>query len=128
MAKPHAYWVIIIGNTPTAFRAREKDTLIPTLKQLQRTQPTALLKWFDRGRLWSSPLEAHDALKAARHRPATSRGRDWRPGGAHKDPRARFEISRDEKRARFKRRLIQSKTRPNTRPPGRRPRKPKDES
>ena len=28
----------------------------------------------------------------------THRGRDWRPGGAHKDPRARFKVPRDVKR------------------------------
>ncbi|MGH9411379.1 MAG: hypothetical protein ACRD1V_18235, partial [Vicinamibacterales bacterium] len=30
------------------------------------------------------------------------RGRDWRPGGDHKDPRDRFKVPRDVKRARFK--------------------------
>ena len=30
---------------------------------------------------------------------------DWRPGGEHQDPRARFEIPRDEKRRRFAERL-----------------------
>jgi hypothetical protein len=32
----------------------------------------------------------------------TVRGRDWRPGGEHKDPRDRFKVPRDVKRARFK--------------------------
>jgi hypothetical protein len=40
------------------------------------------------------------------------KGRDWRPGGSHKDPRARYEISRDEKRARYKKRLVQGRVRP----------------
>jgi len=31
-----------------------------------------------------------------------ARGRDWRPGGQHKDPRDRFKVPRDVKRARFK--------------------------
>jgi hypothetical protein len=31
-----------------------------------------------------------------------ARGRDWRPGGEHKDPRDRFKVPRDVKRARFK--------------------------
>jgi hypothetical protein len=30
-----------------------------------------------------------------------SRGPDWRPGGAHKDPRSRFKVPRDVKRARM---------------------------
>ena len=33
------------------------------------------------------------------------RGRDWRPGGEHRDPRARFKVPRDLKRARFAARL-----------------------
>ena len=49
------------------------------------------------------------------------RGRDWRPGGAHKDPRDRFKVPRDVKRARFKDKLRRDRTNP---PP---PRKKKDE-
>jgi len=30
------------------------------------------------------------------------RGRDWRPGGEHKDPRERFNVPRDVRRAKFK--------------------------
>ena len=33
------------------------------------------------------------------------RGRDWRPGGQHKDPRDRFKVPRDVKRARYKDKL-----------------------
>ena len=43
------------------------------------------------------------------------RGRDWRPGGAHKDPRDRFKVPRDVKRARFKQN--QQRERANPRPP-----------
>jgi len=99
----HAYWVIVTGTTATAFRAREREELLPTLKQLQRTQPDAVLKWFDRGRLWGSELEALDALKR-RRQAGSGRGRDWRPGGSHVDPRKKYEITRDQKRARFKQR------------------------
>ena len=97
------YWIIVSGVTPTAFRSRRKEDLLPTLKQLQRTQPDTILRWFDRGRSWSSPEEARDA-RLARARAAKSRTRDWRPGGDHKDPRARFKVTRDQKRAQFKRR------------------------
>jgi hypothetical protein len=109
MARSYAYWVIISGSIPTAFRAKRREDLIPTLKQLQRKQPSTVLKWFERGRLWSSQLEAEDALKLARQQPVR-RSREWRPGGDHKDPRARVEVSRDQKRARFKRRLIQGRS------------------
>ena len=103
MPAPHAFWVIVDGATPTAFRAKQRDTLIPTLKQLQRTQPNVSLRWFDRGRLWDSPLAARDALRVRRlARP--DRRPDWRPGGNHVDPKERFKLTRDQKRARFKKR------------------------
>jgi|AP12_2_1047962.scaffolds.fasta_scaffold74743_2 hypothetical protein len=98
----HGHWVIIAAKAPTAFRAKRRETLVPTLKQLQRTQPDAELRWFEGGRLWSGPAEAEAARAERRRMP--KRPADWRPGGDHKDPRARFELSRDEKRARFKRR------------------------
>src|SRR5690349_919050 len=115
MAKRFTCWVIVSGQTPTAFRARQKDDLLPTLRQLQHTQPDTTLKWFDRGRLWNSPEEALEDLRARRRDKPKARGRDWRPGGAHKDPRARYQLTRDEKRARFRKR----RTRPGE-PPKRR--------
>lgn len=95
------HWVIIAAGAPTAFRAKHRDTLVPTLKQLQRTQPDAALRWFDGTRLWVSQAEANEARRVG-HR-GEKRPAAWRPGGDHKDPRARFKLSRDEKRARFKR-------------------------
>jgi hypothetical protein len=84
-----AYWTILIDDKPTAFRARDKADLLPTFHQLQRTNPNIVFKWFARGRLWASPEAARDAQR--RPQPRTeSRSRDWRPGGDHKDPRARF--------------------------------------
>jgi len=86
----YAYWTILIDQKPTAFRARDQADLVPTLQQLRRTNPDVILKWFARGRLWESP----DHERAARQRPAAekkpARGREWRPGGQHRDPRARF--------------------------------------
>jgi hypothetical protein len=107
MAKVFKYWVIIAGNTPTAFRSREQEPLIPTLKQLQRTQPNATLAWFERDRLWTSPEQAEENL--ARHRGLRrERGATWRPGGQHKDPKARVVLTRDQKRAKFKKQLIRN--------------------
>jgi hypothetical protein len=82
-----AYWTILIDQKPTAFRAREQGELIPTLQQLRRTNPDVVLKWFARGRLWESPDHERETRQRAAKTPA--RSRDWRPGGQHRDPRAR---------------------------------------
>jgi hypothetical protein len=86
-----AYWTILIDGQPTAFRARDQQDLLPTLTQLKRTNKDVLLRWFARGRLWESQQQDFDARRQ-RKAPsaAASRGRDWRPGGQHADPRARF--------------------------------------
>ena len=97
----HAYWVILVGATPTAFRSSTRDVLVPTLRQLQRTQSDVTLRWFERGRLWESPEAARFGLRA-KPPDAEKRRPEWRPGGDHRDPRARFELTRDQKRARFK--------------------------
>ena len=98
MPPRYAYWTILIDDKPTAFRAREKAELAPTFHQLQRTNPNIVFKWFARGRLWESPEEARDALR--RPRPARERrDREWRPGGQHADPRARFKRRSDKPHA-----------------------------
>lgn len=125
--KRFAYWVIVAGAQPTSFRARQAEDLLPTLRQLQRTQPTAELKWFERGRFWHSK-EAAAAAARDRRKPA-GRGPDWRPGGSHADPRARYTLTRDQKRARFKRNLTRRRDgsgadqagEPGERPQGSRP-------
>ncbi len=104
MARHQAFWVILAGAVPTAFRSPRREDLLPTLHQLQRTQSDVTLQWFDRGKLWESPEAAREALLAKR-REFSDRKPEWRPGGAHRDPRARYQLSRDEKRARFKKRL-----------------------
>jgi hypothetical protein len=92
-----AYWTIIAGGLPTAFRAAEYDELLPTFKRIHEKHPDAEMKYFARGRLWASPEEARQAAEAARQRPRRPAHRDWRPGGEHRDPRQRF---RDAKKAR----------------------------
>jgi len=98
-----SFWIIVDGTVPTAFRAPKREDLLPTLHQLQRTQPTVTLVWFERGRTWASPEEAR-ADQERRRKLARERKDTWRPGGAHVDPRAKYKITRDEKRARFKKR------------------------
>ena len=187
-----AYWTIIFGGQPTAFRSATRDELLPTFKQIQAKHPDAQLRYFARGKLWYSDEEAHAALirqrsekrervrptgpkprpgqwtrrdenrpppaldgrpapnvrkrddtrrhgtgewkprgvnrppspggwkpRSERRPPSTggwkprgethppkpgswkSRPDGWRPGGEHKDPRARFKVPRDVKRARM---------------------------
>ena len=86
------YWTIILDGGPTAFRAAEREELLPTLKQLQARHPDAVLKWFARGRLWSSPEEMREHARVKRTGTLyRDRGPDWRPGGTHRDPRDRFK-------------------------------------
>ena len=53
-----AYWTILAGGLPTAFRAAERDDLMPTFQRLREKHPDAEMKWFARGKLWNSPEEA----------------------------------------------------------------------
>lgn len=103
MPPPHSFWVILIGKTPTSFRAKEREDLVPTLRQLQRTQTDVTLRWFEGGKVWESPEAALGAAKLAATEAREKRTREWRPGGEHRDPKARFELTRDQKRAKFKR-------------------------
>ena len=88
MPPRYAFWTILIDHKPTAFRAREQSELLPTLAQLRRTNADVTLKWFARGRLWDSPEQEREAR--SKPQPIERRAREWRPGGQHKDPRARF--------------------------------------
>src|SRR6187402_1798503 len=103
MPPSHSFWVILIGNTPTSFRGKEREDLVPTLRQLQRTQSDVTLRWFERGKVWESPEAAIGAAKLAATTAREKRTKEWRPGGEHRDPKARFELTRDQKRAKFKR-------------------------
>jgi hypothetical protein len=103
MPAPKSFWVILIGNTPTSFRGKEREDLLPTLRQLQRTQTGVTLRWFEQGKVWESPEAALGAAKLAATEAREKRTREWRPGGEHRDPKARFEMTRDQKRAKFKR-------------------------
>lgn len=102
-----AYWTILIDNAPTAFRARDPQELLPTLNQLKRTNKDVVLKWFAHGRLWESQEQEREDFQRrkrastrprVRHDRHESRGPDWRPGGQHADPRARFDKNQRRKK------------------------------
>ena len=116
MPPRYAYWTIIAGGLPTAFRMTEREELLPTFRRIKQKHPDAEMKYFARGRLWSSPDEARveserlraeaDARRSTR---APSRGRAWRPGGEHQDPRQKFKDAKkvrnqDRRQERFDRR------------------------
>jgi 23S rRNA pseudouridine2605 synthase len=108
----YAYWTILIDDKPTAFRARERDELQPTFAQLQRKNTNVVMRWFARGKLWPSREAERDDFQLQRQAASTPRprrdddrtaaerrGADWRPGGAHKDPRDRFKKKNRPERA-----------------------------
>jgi 23S rRNA pseudouridine2605 synthase len=112
MPPRYAYWTILIDDKPTAFRAREREELQPTFVQLQRKNTNVTMQWFARGRLWASREAERDDFQMRKHaaaaprdrhadRPegADRRGSEWRPGGAHKDPRDRFKKKNRPERA-----------------------------
>ena len=99
-----SYWTILIDGQATAFRTHEREELIPTLVQIRRTNPGAEMKGFARGKIWESPEAASEALRRERQGPRERRTSGWRPGGAHKDPRAPFVQTRDQRRKTFARR------------------------
>ena len=119
MPPRYVYWTIIYGNAATSFRAGTREELLPTLKQLQSRHPDAVMKFFARGKLWNTEEEARqwrDERKqerpAAKTSPTDRRGKDWRPGGKHRDPRDRFKVPRDVKRKRFADRLRRDRVSP----------------
>ena len=87
-----SYWTILAGGMPTSFRAAERDDLLPTFRRLQERHPDAEMKWFQRGRLWESP----EAAQSEFQKTTPPRGRDWRPGGEHRDPREPFKKAKRE--------------------------------
>jgi hypothetical protein len=112
MPPRHTYWTILIDNAPTAFRSATREELQPTFERLRSRHPSAVMRWFARGRVWASPEEAEQAARAARER----RGPSWRPGGSHRDPREAARQQRKAKNAdrraeRFERRQAREQSR-----------------
>jgi hypothetical protein len=111
MPPRYAYWTILVDGQPTAFRAAEVEELLPTLKRLQVKQPTAVMKWFQRGRLWDSHDEAREKLAegytvnpdGSLEPPSEEhRAKGWRPGGEHRDPREKYQLAKKAKWQKFK--------------------------
>jgi len=163
MPPRYAYWTIIAGGLPTAFRAADRDELMPTFQRIREKHPDAQMKWFARGKLWESPDAArvrrdenrggdrrggrweHDQRgqpadhrragprpnQHPRDRPPLSdearrakpqrrpdeagrekRGREWRPGGEHRDPRQKFIDAKKQRNAALRTERWQKKNTP----------------
>lgn len=111
-----AYWTILVDNQPTAFRAKEVEDLAPTFNRIKEKHPSAVMMWFQGGKLWGSRQEAADAAVAARREEERKkraaeyppRDRKWRPGGTHRDPRQKYIDAKKAKWTRFKQRIRQA--------------------
>jgi hypothetical protein len=64
MPPRYAYWTILVDDQPTAFRAGAKEDLLPTFNRLKEKQPSAVMKWFQNGKLWDSRIDAQEAMRA----------------------------------------------------------------
>ena len=114
MPPRYSYWTIIAGGLPTAFRAADREDLLPTFSQIRHKHPDAQLKWFARGKLWDSPESARlDTEERRRGKPSKeprvqgARGRDWRPGGEHRDPRQKYKDAKKAGNARERKRKFE---------------------
>ena len=65
MPPRYAYWTILVDNQPTAFRAGSMEDLTPTFKRLKEKHPSAVMMWFQNGKLWNSRLDAQEAMQNA---------------------------------------------------------------
>jgi hypothetical protein len=121
---------------------------MPTFQRIREKHPDAEMKWFARGKLWDSPEAARirhddgrgrrpfsekrgegnrdrrDAPGAKPHgRPdQEKRGRDWRPGGEHRDPRQKFVDAKKQQNAalrkeRWERKNAPPRAKPHGEPP-----------
>jgi len=110
---PRPQW----GNRPPR---EDRGPAPPRDARAPRPQPKD--RWRNRPALAKPPAGGPPTADGQRPAP---RGRDWRPGGAHKDPRDRFKVPRDVKRARFKAKLQRDRFDPKPRSGGTRPLPPK---
>ena len=130
MPPRYSYWTIIAGGLPTAFRAAEKDELLPTYARIKQKHPDAEMKWFARGKLWESPESARAATRRPEQPPSgvssPSRGREWRPGGEHRDPRQKYRDAKtarnvDRRKQKFERKRQFEQSGPVAQQPSRKP-------
>ena len=115
MPPRYAYWTIIAGGLPTAFRAADRDELLPTFQRIKEKHPDAEMKWFARGKLWESQEAARPPAEARRSK-AGRRPDTWRPGGEHRDPRQKFIDAKKQRNTRIRQERWEHRNAPLPRP------------
>jgi hypothetical protein len=97
MPPRYAYWTIIVDEQPTAFRAGAQEELMPTFKRLKEKHPSAVMMWFQNGKLWPSRIDAQEAMRArgemgrrgdAKQGGFRDRKRDWAPKSHDSRPKS----------------------------------------
>jgi hypothetical protein len=83
MPPRYAYWTILVDNAPTAFRSGSKEELLPTFNRLKEKHASAVMMWWQNGKLWPSRLDAQEAMRARGEigRRNDSRQADRKPAG-----------------------------------------------
>lgn len=92
MPPRYAYWTIIVDDQPTAFRSAAVEELMPTFNRLKSKHPSAVLKWFQNGKLWNSRLDARETQERRRQegpKPASRSGGSFRPSTSRQPDKRR---------------------------------------
>src|SRR5436190_3713506 len=95
MPPRYAYWTIIVDEQPTAFRSGAKEDLLPTFNRLKTKNPSAVMMWFQNGKLWPSRLDAQEAMRARGE--MGRRGDDRQAGFRSRDREFKPRTDRAEK-------------------------------
>jgi len=64
MPPRYAYWTIIVDGQPTAFRSGTQEELMPTFKRLKAKNDSAVMMWWQNGKLWPSRIDAQEMMRA----------------------------------------------------------------
>ena len=64
MPPRYAYWTIIVDDQPTAFRSGTQEELMPTFKRLKAKNDSAVMMWWQNGKLWPSRVDAQEMMRA----------------------------------------------------------------
>ena len=108
MPPRYSYWTILAGGLPTAFRAAEREDLLPTFNRIRDKHPDAEMQWFARAACGIAGIRAGG--------PATSAGAArsrLAPGGDHKDPRKKFKTPSAKASARERRETLRATGQPS---------------